>query len=246
MARDGSPSSDRTDGLVVDRIDCRYGGVQALRGVSLHLRPGQVLGLLGRNGAGKTTTLNAIMGLLRPRSGRITLDGRPLTSLPPDLIPRLGVTYVPQGRRLFPHLTVEENLRMGLLLTGRGPSTLRWIFELFPVLRARLGQRAGTLSGGEQQVAAMARALCAEPRVLLLDEPSEGLMPAMVRTLLETIQVLKARGVGVLLVEQKVDVALEVADTIVILVNGEVRHQATPDELRRDPGVLTRYLGVRR
>ncbi len=247
MAHGGSRSGDRTDGgLVVDRIDCRYGEAPVLRGVSLHLAPGQVLGLLGRNGAGKTTTLNAIMGLVRPDGGRITLDGRPLTSLPPHAIPRLGITYVPQGRRLFPQLTVEENLRIGRLATGQGPATLRRVLELFPALRERLGQRAGTLSGGEQQMVAVARALCAEPRYLLMDEPAEGLMPAMVRTLLETIRVLRERRTAVLLVEQKVDLALQVADTIVVLEQGSVRYEGAADLLIRDAAVLERYLGVRR
>jgi branched-chain amino acid transport system ATP-binding protein len=233
-------------GLVVDRIYCRYGEAPALRGVSLCVPPGQVVGLLGRNGAGKTTTLNAIMGLVRLQSGRITLDGRALDPLPAHEIPRLGITYVPQGRRLFPSLSVLENLQMGLLVTGRGQATLQWIFELFPVLGARLGQRAGTLSGGEQQMLAVARALCAEPGYLLMDEPSEGLMPAMTQTLLQTIRAVKARRVGVLLVEQKVDVALDVADTVVLLEHGEVRHRAAPADLIGDPAVLTRYLGVRR
>lgn len=232
--------------LKLERIDCYYGGVQVLKGVSLQLGPGEILGLLGRNGAGKTTTLKTIMGLVRPRSGSIAFDGNELTRLAPHDIPRLGIAYVPQGRRLFAGLSVEENLRMGLLVRDSGPDTLAWVLGLFPALAERLRQRAGTLSGGEQQMLATARALCLGPKLLLLDEPSEGLMPGLVDTLLDTIEGLKARGVAVLLVEQKVEAALRVADRIAFLENGVLRHEATPQELRADPEPLHRYLGVRR
>ncbi len=232
--------------LVLERVDCYYGEVQALRDVSLGLAAGEVLGLLGRNGAGKTTTLRAIMGLTRPRAGRITLDGVDLGRLRPHEIPRRGVAYVPQGRRLFPHLTVDENLRLGLLVRGGGEETLAPVLELFPTLRERRRQRAGTLSGGEQQMLATARALCARPTVLLMDEPSEGLMPSLVDRLLDTIVALKQRGVGVLLVEQKVDLVLKVADRVAIVENGRVVRQATPAELAADPETLLRHVGVRR
>jgi branched-chain amino acid transport system ATP-binding protein len=232
--------------LVVERLSCGYGAALVLRDVSLVIGPGEVLALLGRNGAGKSTLLRAIMGLLRPRAGRVTFEGRDLSALPPHEVPRHGLAYVPQGRRLFPALTVEENLRMGLLVRGGGPETLARVLGLFPVLGERLGQRAATLSGGQQQMLATARALCAEPRLLLLDEPSEGLMPSLVRALLATIGALTARGVGVLLVEQKIDAALEVADRVLLLENGVVRHETVPAALRADPEPLHRYLGVRR
>ncbi len=232
--------------LTVEAIDVDYGAVRVLHGVSLALAPGEILCLLGRNGAGKTTTLRAIMGLTRPRAGRIRLDGADLTRLPPHEVPKRGLAYVPQGRRLFPFLTVAENLRMGLLVRAGGAETLDWALGLFPVLRERLGQRAGTLSGGEQQMLATARALCARPRLLLLDEPTEGLMPALVRRLLETIGVLKAAGVGVLLVEQRVEAALEVADRAVLMETGRVRHEGTAASLTSNPEVLLRYVGVRR
>ncbi len=232
--------------LTLEGVHCSYGEARVLHDVSLELAPGRVLCLLGRNGAGKTTTLKAIMGFLTPRAGSIRLDGRELTTLRPHEIPRLGVAYVPQGRRLFPSLTVEENLRMGRLVKGRRPETAEWIFDLFPALRERLGQRAGTLSGGEQQMVATARALCADPRYLLMDEPTEGLMPALVQKLLDTIQVLKARQVGVLLVEQKIEAALKVADSLVLLENGHVRLRATPDALATHSDALPTYLGVRR
>ncbi len=232
--------------LRLNQINCYYGGVQVLKEVSLQLAPGEILGLLGRNGAGKTTTLKTIMGLVKPRSGSIDFDGSELTRLAPHDIPRLGIGYVPQGRRLFAGLSVEENLRMGLLARDSGPETLDWVLGLFPALTERLGQRAGTLSGGEQQMLATARALCLGPKLLLLDEPSEGLMPSLVDTLLDTIEGLKAHGVAVLLVEQKVEAALKVSDRIAFLENGALRHEATPEELSADPEPLHRYVGVRR
>ncbi len=232
--------------LRLNQINCYYGGVQVLKEVSLQLAPGEILGLLGRNGAGKTTTLKTIMGLVKPRSGSIDFDGSELTRLAPHDIPRLGIGYVPQGRRLFTGLSVEENLRMGLLARDSGPETLDWVLGLFPALTERLDQRAGTLSGGEQQMLATARALCLGPKLLLLDEPSEGLMPSLVDTLLDTIEGLKAHGVAVLLVEQKVEAALKVSDRIAFLENGALRHEATPEELSADPEPLHRYVGVRR
>ncbi len=232
--------------LAVEGISCAYGAAEVLHGVSLHLAPGQVLCLLGRNGAGKTTTLRAIMGQVRLTAGSIRLDGQELTRLHPHQIPRLRVAYVPQGRGLFPFLTVEENLRMGLLVKGGGAETLEWIFQLFPALKERLRQRAGTLSGGEQQMVATARAMCTNPTYLLMDEPTEGLMPILVHKLLDTVQALRARGVGVLLVEQKIDAALTVADSVALMETGVVRFQGTRDELSADPDVLLRYLGVHR
>ncbi len=232
--------------LRLEQITCDYGGVPVLKAVSLHLAPGEILGLLGRNGAGKTTMLKTIMGLIKPRSGRIELDGRALTGLPAHEIPRLGIAYVPQRRRLFSGLSVAENLRMVLLVRESGADTLERVLGLFPVLGERLSQRAGTLSGGEQQMLATARALCLEPKVLLLDEPSEGLMPRLVDKLLDRIAGLKAEGVAVLLVEQKVEAALRVADRIAFLENGALRHEATPAALAADPEPLHRYVGVRR
>jgi branched-chain amino acid transport system ATP-binding protein len=232
--------------LRLDRVNCYHGGAHVLRDVSLEVEPGEVLGLLGRNGAGKTTTLRTIMGLVRARSGSISLDGTELLRLPPDEIPRRGIAYVPQGRRLFPDLTVAENLRMGLLVRGGEEKILEPVLELFPVLGERLGQRAGTLSGGEQQMLATARALCARPTILLLDEPSEGLMPTLVDRLLGTVAALRGRGVGVLLVEQKVDAVLSVADRVALIEHGRIVREATPAELAAEPEILLRYVGVRR
>ena len=236
--------------LEVRDLSSRYGEVQVLRDVSLDLAAGEVLGLLGRNGAGKTTTLKTVMGLVRATGGSVKLDGVELTGLPAHRIPGLGLAYVPQGRRLFGELSVADNLRIGRLGRHGGPGGAGddevpgWILELFPILVERMGQRSGHLSGGEQQMLAVARALCLEPKVLLMDEPTEGLMPGMISKILETVAVLKARGVAVLFVEQKVEAALTVADRIVFLENGRVRETATPAALRADPTPLHRYVGV--
>ncbi len=230
--------------LTVDALSSHYGSVQVLRDFSLALAPGEVLGLLGRNGAGKTTAMKTILGLIRASGGSVRLDGVELTGLPAHRIPALGLAYVPQGRRLFGELSVEENLRLGLMVKDKGKETRARILALFPVLSERLGQRAGSLSGGEQQMLATARALCLEPKVLLMDEPTEGLQPSMVAKILETVRVLKGQGVAVLFVEQKVEAALAVADRIAFVENGTVRETATPAALHADPAPLYRYVGV--
>jgi branched-chain amino acid transport system ATP-binding protein len=205
--------------------------------------------LLGRNGAGKTTLLKAIMGLVSISAGRIDIDGQELTGVPAHTIPSLGVSYVPQGRGLWPHLTVREHLHIGRL-ARRGNDdwgrAFEPIFELFPLLRERLSQRAGTLSGGEQQMVATARALCTNPAILLLDEPTEGLMPLLVDKVLDVIKTLRARGVGVLLVEQRVDAALAVADRVAIMETGRIVAEGTAAEVSADGETLLRSLGVRR
>lgn len=221
-----------------------YGDVRVLRDFSLDLDAGEVVGLLGRNGAGKTTALKTIMGLVRPKRGSIRLDGAELTGIPAHLVPKHGIAYVPQGRRLFGDLTVEENLRIGQMVRGTGRDTLDWVLALFPILVERMRQRSQDLSGGEQQMLAVARALCAEPKVLLMDEPTEGLMPSMISKMVDTMVALRDRGVAVLLVEQKVEVALAVADRIAFLDDGTITETATPDELRADRGSLHRHLGV--
>ena len=230
--------------LKVASINCFYGEVQVLRDLSLELARGEVLCLLGRNGAGKTTTLKAIMGLVRPRSGHICLGDTELTALPAHEIPKLGIAYVPQGRRLFAELTVEENLTIGLMARRRGAETRARVLALFPALKERLQQVSGTLSGGEQEMLAVARALCLEPELLLLDEPTEGLMPTMIATILETVKTLKTQGVATILVEQRVEAALTVADRVVFIENGTARETATPAALRADPAPLYRYVGM--
>jgi branched-chain amino acid transport system ATP-binding protein len=227
-------------------IHCGYDHVRVLKGVSLHVLPGEIHALLGRNGAGKTTTLKAIMGLVRCTEGSIRLDGEELTRHAAHEIPRLGLAYVPQGRRLFPQMSVEDNLRMGLLAGSGGAETMQQVLDLFPILRERLRQPAGTMSGGQQQMLAMGRALCLRPKVLLLDEPCEGLQPSLVDKVLATVAQMRDRGVAVLLVEQKVDAALQVADRVSFLENGELRHEALPAQLASDPEPLHRYVGVSR
>jgi branched-chain amino acid transport system ATP-binding protein len=232
--------------LDLDAIHCGYDNVRVLKGVSLQVKPAEIHALLGRNGAGKTTTLKAIMGLVRCSEGSIRLDGEELTRRAAHQIPRLGLAYVPQGRRLFPQMSVAENLRMGLLAGSGSADTMQQVLELFPILRERLSQQAGTMSGGQQQMLAMGRALCLQPKVLLLDEPCEGLQPSLVDKVLATIAQLRDRGVSVLLVEQKVDAALQVADRVSFLENGALRHEALPAQLVADPEPLHRYVGVRR
>jgi branched-chain amino acid transport system ATP-binding protein len=230
--------------LEVRDIDCFHGNVQVLRGMSLSVAAGEVLCLLGRNGVGKTTTLKAIMGLIPVRKGRIALEGTDITALAPHEVPKLGIAYVPQGRRLFAELTVRENLEIGLMTRNTGVAALERVLGLFPALRERLRQRAGTLSGGEQQMLAMARALCIEPKVMLLDEPTEGLMPSMIATIRHSLLELRESGVATLLVEQRVDAVLPVADRIAFVEGGRVHQTVDVAALRDDPALLHRYVGV--
>ena len=230
--------------LKVEKLGASYGSVQVLRDVSLELNRGEVLCLLGRNGAGKTTLLKTIMGLVRATSGSIRLDGMELTRLPAHEVPRHGVAYVPQGRRLFAELTVAENIEIGLMTRAKGGETREAVLDLFPVLRERLGQRSGTLSGGEQQMLAMARALATEPKVLLLDEPTEGLMPSAIAKIRETVAALRERGVSTLLVEQRVDAVLPVADRVAFIENGRSVRTVGVADLRDDPAMVRHYVGV--
>jgi branched-chain amino acid transport system ATP-binding protein len=232
------------DALTISGLDCFYGEVQVLRGLELVLKQGEVLCLLGRNGAGKTTTLKAIMGLVRARAGSIRLGDTELTALPAHAVPKAGVAYVPQGRRLFAEMTVAENIEIGLMARVRGKVVRERVLELFPRLRERLTQRSGTLSGGEQQMLAMARALCLEPSVLLLDEPTEGLMPSMIAKIRETVAGLSAMGVSTILVEQRVDAVLPVADRVAFIENGRNRETVSVGALRADPSAVNRYVGV--
>ena len=232
------------DALEISALDCFYGEVQVLHGLSLSLRQGEVLCLLGRNGAGKTTTLKAIMGLVPARAGSIKLGTTELTGLPAHEVPKAGIGYVPQGRRLFAEMTVAENLEIGLMARGKGAETRERVLDLFPLLRERLRQRSGTLSGGEQQMLAMARALCIEPRVLLLDEPTEGLMPSMIARIRETVAQLRGHGVSTILVEQRVDAVLSLADRVSFVENGRVKETVDVEAVRADPALVRRYVGI--
>ncbi|MEP9397768.1 ABC transporter ATP-binding protein [Mesorhizobium sp. KR2-14] len=233
-----------TDVLTISGLDCFYGNVQVLHRLDLSLRRGEVLCVVGRNGAGKTTTLKAIMGLVPARAGSIRLGARELTALAPHEVPRTGIAYVPQGRRLFAEMTVAENLEIGLMTRRKSRAVREAVLELFPLLRERLGQRSGTLSGGEQQMLAMARALCLEPEVLLLDEPTEGLMPSMIAKIRDIVATLRQRGVSAILVEQRVDAVLSLADRVAFIENGRSRETLAVEAVRADPQLLQRYVGV--
>ncbi|HAW45718.1 MAG TPA: ABC transporter ATP-binding protein [Roseovarius sp.] len=230
--------------LRLDEIVAGYGRARVLHGVSLSLERGEILCLMGRNGAGKTTLLRAIMGLVPLSGGAITLGDERLDRLPAHRVPRAGLGYVPQGRRLFAGLSVAENLEIGLMARG-GDSGLRdEVLGLFPRLAARLAQRAETLSGGEQQMLALARALCLRPDVLLLDEPTEGLQPSMIAAIREVVAARRDAGVAVLLVEQRLDAVLPVADRVAFLENGRMGPVVSAGALRADRSVADRYLGV--
>lgn len=230
--------------LELTGIDAGYGNVQVLRGLTLSARAGEVTCVMGRNGAGKSTMLRAIMGQVAVSAGTVTLDGQPVQGLPAHEVPRLGIGYVPQGRRLFGALTVAENIEVGLMTRGRGADVRERVLTLFPRLRERLGQQARTLSGGEQQMLAIARALCLEPKVLLLDEPTEGLQPSMIALIRETVTALKATGVATVLVEQRVDAVLSMADRVAFVTGGAVAEVLEARGLTPDAPQFARYVGV--
>ncbi|EDQ35086.1 ABC-type branched-chain amino acid transport system, ATPase component [Hoeflea phototrophica DFL-43] len=230
--------------LKIEDIHVSYGKVKVLFGVDLEAKPGEILCLLGRNGAGKTTAMKAIMGLLPLSQGKILLDGREISTLPAHEVPKQRIGYVPQGRRLFAELSVAENIEMGLMACGSGAETREWVLELFPRLRERLAQQASTLSGGEQQMLATARALCLKPKVLLLDEPTEGLQPSMIELIRNVIVQMKREGLAVVLVEQRVDAVLSVADQVAFIEHGRSVETLAADELKEDPDKIHKYLGV--
>ncbi|MBI2218210.1 MAG: ABC transporter ATP-binding protein [Candidatus Rokubacteria bacterium] len=233
--------------LDVRGLDVLYGDVQVVWDLSFTVDAGEIVTLLGANGAGKSTTLKTISGLLRPRRGHILFDGVSLETVPPDRIVGMGVLQVPEGRRLWPGMTVLENLRLGAYPKGaRGEegASLEAVFSLFPVLAERRGQLAGTLSGGEQQMLAIGRALMARPRLLMLDEPSLGLAPKVIERIFEVIQDVSRRGVTVLLVEQNAHLALSVANRAYILETGHLVRAGAGSELLADADVRRAYLGV--
>jgi branched-chain amino acid transport system ATP-binding protein len=230
-----------TEALALDGVDALYGESHVLHAVSFQLQAGKVVALLGRNGAGKTTCMNAIIGWLRPRRGKVRLFGEPIERLSPESISRKGIGLVPQGRRMFPTLTVKENL----VVAQRGSGwNLARVFDLFPRLKERAEQHAGSLSGGEQQMLAIGRALMGNPRVLLMDEPSEGLAPLLVAEVGRTIARLKGEGQSILLVEQNVKLAFELADDVVILNTGRVAFAGRAADVRDDRALITQHLGV--
>ena len=233
--------------LELREVDVFYGRVQALRGVSLHVGPGEVVALIGSNGAGKTTTLRAISGLVRPREGSILLEGKAIHALGAELIARRGVAHAPEGRRLFPRMTVRENLEMGAFSRRDGGglrSDYERVYELFPRLRERNHQLAGSLSGGEQQMVAIGRALMANPRVLLLDEPSLGLAPILVDAIFEVIREINSRGTTILLIEQNALLALNTARRAYVLETGSIALSGSAAELLESEAVQRAYLGM--
>jgi branched-chain amino acid transport system ATP-binding protein len=232
----------------VEDLHTYYGKSHILYGVSLAVGRGEVVGLLGRNGVGKSTTLKTIMGLVPPSQGTITLDAQPVTGMPAHKLAKLGIGYVPEDRRIFRLLTVMENLRTGLDRPGvsdtRKQELLDKVFAYFPVLGERRAQAGGTLSGGEQQMLAIARAMMLEPKIILLDEPTEGLMPRMVSQIRQIIDVLHREGVAILLVEQNVPLTLEASQRVYIMEKGAVRHHALASEVNVGDAVIRQYLGV--
>jgi branched-chain amino acid transport system ATP-binding protein len=242
-----APSPEQT--LVkIEGVHTFYGKSHILHGVSLVVGKGEVVGLLGRNGVGKSTTLKTIMGLVTPSQGSIVFEGKPIAGLPPHKLARRGLGYVPEDRRIFKLLTVMENLRTGLDRSGvtdaRRKELLDKVFTYFPRLAERRDQAGGTLSGGEQQMLAIARAMMLEPKIILLDEPTEGLMPRMVSQIREIVEVLHREGVAILLVEQNVPLTLAASQRVYFMEKGEVRHHAISSELKVDDPVIHQYLGV--
>jgi len=238
-----------TDPLIaVDDLHTYYGKSHILHGVSLAVGRGEVVGLLGRNGVGKSTTLKSIMGLVSPRRGKITLGSTSIAGMPSHKLAKLGIGYVPEDRRIFRLLTVMENLRTGLDRPGvtdeRKKELLDRVFAYFPVLGERRNQAGGTLSGGEQQMLAIARAMMLEPKIILLDEPTEGLMPRMVSQIHQIIDALHRDGVAILLVEQNVPLTLEASQRVYIMEKGEIRHHAASCDLKVGDAVIKQYLGV--
>ena len=234
--------------LTLTDVHTHYAKSHILHGISLEVQPGEVVGLLGRNGVGKSTTLKSIMGLVRPSQGRITFEGRDITGMASHKVAHLGIAYVPEDRRIFKLLTVMENLRTGLdrsgLTEGRRKELLDKVYESFPVLGERKRQLGGTLSGGEQQMLAIARAMMLEPKIILLDEPTEGLMPRMVSQIRDIIARLHRDGVAILLVEQDVGLTLGASSRCYIMEKGLMRHHGPSADLKADPAVIHQYMGV--
>jgi len=235
--------------LEVKDITVRYGAIEAIHGVSLTVQRGEIVTLIGCNGAGKSTTLRAISGVVRPSSGSISYEGKPITRMPPHEIVRLGLAHAPEGRGIFPNLTVAENLELGAYARPRHDHAeitkdRERALTLFPKIRERLKQSAGTLSGGEQQMVAIARALLARPKLLLLDEPSLGLAPQIVQTIFKIIRELNQAGVTILLVEQNAHMALQVANRAYVLEVGQIKMEGDAKELAQSDEVRKAYLGV--
>ena len=233
--------------LAIDNLSVHYGAIQALHGISISVEPGEIVTLIGANGAGKSTTLRAVSGLCKPSEGSITFEGKKLAGLAPHKVLRLGLAQVPEGRGIFPNLTVDENLDLGAFVRTNKKDVVTdrdRVFTLFPRLKERIGQRAGTLSGGEQQMLAIGRALLARPRLLLLDEPSLGLAPQLVQTIFKIIREINATGTTIFLVEQNAYMALRVAHRAYVLEVGRVVMSGDAKQLAASDDVKKAYLGI--
>lgn len=229
--------------LSLNDVHAHYGKSHILQGVNLQVNDGEAVGILGRNGVGKTTTLRSIMGLTPPSGGKVTFDDVTLNEIAPHLIPGAGIGYVPQGRRLFPKLSVWDNLCIGLKNKANN-TAIEQVFERFPVLKERLKQHGGTLSGGEQQMLAIGRCLVMKPKIILLDEPTEGVMPKLVNQIGKEIKNINKSGVSILLVEQNVRTALAICSRIYIMEKGVISYEGTSAEIRESPEIIQKYLGV--
>ena len=235
--------------LKIQDLRVSYGGIQALRGISLEVPDGKIVTLIGANGAGKSTTLRTIAGLVPAQSGQIFLQDEKITNLSSDRIVSKGITLVPEGRRVFPDMTVLENLKIGAYLRRDRPEMekdLQWVYDLFPRLKERSWQAAGTLSGGEQQMLAVGRALMSRPKIMMMDEPSLGLAPIVVQGIFEIIREINRQGVTILLIEQNANMALKVADQAYVMETGRITRQGTGQELLNDESIKEAYLGKKK
>ena len=231
--------------LKIKDLNCYYGGSHILHNTSLEVQEGKLVSLIGRNGVGKSTTLKSIMGLVPAKSGSVHLDNINLSALPPYQIPRIGISFMPQGRHLFPKLTVIENLKIPIIKGKIDQNILEGIFTYFPRLKERLNQKAGTLSGGEQQMLALGRALITNPKLILMDEPMEGLMPLLVRLIADTVKIINQKGTTILLVEQNLKIIKNICEGVYIMEKGAIVYKGTPSELESAMDIQERYLSVK-
>ena len=233
--------------LKIDQLKVSYGGIQAVKGITLEVPERKIVTLIGANGAGKSTTLRTIAGLVKPAAGRIHIQGDDITGLSPDRIVSKGITLVPEGRRVFPDLTVLENLKVGAYLRKDDlEEDIQWVYDLFPRLKERSWQPAGTLSGGEQQMLAVGRALMSRPKIMMMDEPSLGLAPLVVQGIFDIIREINRQGVTILLIEQNANMALKTADLAYVMETGKITRSGTGQELLNDESIKEAYLGKKR
>lgn len=231
--------------LEVNDLVVNYGGIRALRGISFHLNEAEILSIIGANGSGKTTTLNTIAGIKKPKSGQIIYNGTPITGIPPHELVKSGIALSPEGRQIFPDLTVKENLEIGGYTVSKEVTEerIKFVYELFPILGERSNQTGGTLSGGEQQMLALGRALISTPKLLMLDEPSLGLAPKLVKFVLGSLKRIRDRGTSIILVEQNARMALKVSDRGYVLENGVMKMEGKSEDLLQDKSLIEAYLG---